>query len=147
MNVDTRITGLDQLQRDMRTLAEHAKDMKPVWRQFRAEVWDDRQRKQFNSPPLAPLSRHTTKYKRVNATRPMVDTGIMRMATTQYSPFNDTRGEADFGIPKNHPRHFVAVIHLKTKTVRDVVPQLTPAEREKFRDILRRYLLKAWDSA
>lgn len=139
----TASAEFDALKRDLESMADRSHDLRDVWRDM-TEMWEDRQKAVFASR-LPALSPRSVKRKRVNKTTPMVDTGELREATYKWTPANQDRDSATFGIPKGGPRKSIGAMHAKksgSRPKRDVVPSWRKAERDQFIEILRKYLMK-----
>ena len=140
---DPVITGADELTRDLKALAERC-DLRPFydgpvtdfWRQRQAGVFADR---------LAPLSSASIRRKRVHKRDPMVATGMLKAATTRYTPVKATKDYAIYGIPKGNPYKWLGHMHANrhgSRPKRDVVPGLSRGERLKILDMLSDYLMR-----
>jgi len=150
MDVETQVTGADELTRGLRGMAERADDLRPLFDGEIAELWRDRQKAVFSSGKLAPLSPRSVKRKRRNKNVPLVDTGELRDLTYKYTPVKTTTDSAKFGIPKGsgsvsgRGRKSIGAMHAVksgSRPRRDAVPSWTAAERRRILEMFSEYMM------
>jgi hypothetical protein len=150
MDVETQVTGADELTRGLREMAERAQDLRPLFEGEIAELWRDRQKAVFSSGKLAPLSPRSVKRKRRNKNVPLVDTGELRDLTYKYTPVKTTTDSAKFGIPKGsgsvsgRGRKSIGAMHAVksgSRPRRDAVPSWTAAERRRILEMFSEYMM------
>lgn len=150
MDIETQVTGADELTRGLREMAERAQDLRPLFEGEIAELWRDRQKAVFSSGKLAPLSPRSVKRKRRNKNVPLVDTGELRDLTYKYTPVKTTTDSAKFGIPKGsgsvsgRGRKSIGAMHAVksgSRPRRDAVPSWTAAERRRILEMFSEYMM------
>ena len=150
MDVETQVTGADELTRGLREMAERAQDLRPLFEGEIAELWRDRQKAVFSSGKLAPLSPRSVKRKRRNKNVPLVDTGELRDLTYKYTPVKTTTDSAKFGIPKGsgsvsgRGRKSIGAMHAVKSGSRPrsaEVPSWTAAERRRILAMFSEYMM------
>lgn len=145
-----KAVGVEEIKADMRRLAEHAQDLRPVWEGFKP-VWEARQKAAFSSTSgdMKPLRASTLKRKSgPNKAIPLVRTGALRLATYRTSPVKETPLSASWGIPKGLGIRKLAILHksMRRYSARIAVPtDISSEEQKEYRRLLREHLLKAWD--
>lgn len=142
--LDARMTGVEQLEDDLKALAERAGDLRPLWDDYAREVWTPRQRAAFAPGQMPRLAKATIERKKSDT--PLVLTGKLRAATYAGSPVSPGKERAAFGISKGAGVRKLAILHKSSRRLkhRNAVPPLDRAEKAAFKKMLREFLLGAW---
>lgn len=144
MKVDARLDGAQQAVADLQRIRDKMADFRPFFEQI-APMWVDREKALFagrlKGRKLKPLAQSTIERRGKHA--PLVVSGRLRDATYTDTPVKATRDQVTFGIPKGHPRRWLAIIHAQgggRLPRRDVVPGWTTGEREQIAEKMRNWV-------